>query len=257
MRIEHLAENVTLYLGDCREIVPTLPRPAAVITDPPYGMDADTDSRRFTGGRKTNRVRGSGRGWEAIHGDAEPFSPAPWLDAADTVLLWGANHFAQRLPVGTTLIWIKKGAHLFGTFLSDAEVAWMKGGHGVYCHEASFPPPSRIIEADLGSGLAAHPTQKPISLMRWCIERAKVPAGALILDPYMGSGTTGVAAVRMGHGFTGIEISEAYFDTACRRIEAELRAPRLDLPEPPRPSVQTSLLDYPVEQHRPLFEAGS
>ena len=228
-RVERIGD-AELWLGDCREIAPTLPRPDAVISDPPYGMAANTDSRRFSGGKNSNRARqrGPGREWAAIEGDAEPFDPLPWLALADRVVLWGANHFGSRLPVGTTLVWIKKEPHLWGTWLSDAEVGWMSGGHGVYCKEVSFPPPSRIAEADLGSGLAAHPTQKPVELMAWCIlERAKVPEGDLVLDPYMGSGTTGVASLRNGRRFTGIEIDQTYFDIACRRIEREASQGRL------------------------------
>jgi site-specific DNA-methyltransferase (adenine-specific) len=227
-RVETIG-RATLILGDCRDVMPTLPRPAAIISDPPYGMAANTDSRRFTGGAR-NVQRGAGLAWGDIAGDAEPFDPRPWIAAADRVVLWGANHFARHLPVGTTMVWVKKEPHLFGTFLSDAEVGWMSGGHGVYCCEISFPPPSRIAEADLGSGFAAHPTQKPIELMKWCIKRAKVPPGGVIIDPYMGSGTTGVAAVQMGFRFVGIEIDNksrddrpGYFDIACRRIEQAQR----------------------------------
>lgn len=241
-RVERIGA-ATLYLGDCREISPTLERPAALISDPPYGMRANTDSRRFSGG---NRERGDGVAWQAIVGDADPFDPSPWLAASDRVVLWGSNHYAQRLPVGTTLVWIKKGAHLWGSWLSDAEIAWMKGGHGVYCCEASFPPPVRIAEADLGTGLAAHPTQKPVQLMRWCIEKAKIPAGGAILDPYMGSGSTGVAAVRMGHPFVGIEIDQGYFDTARRRIEAAQRQSDMLIPR----SDTMPIADYPVRSMR-------
>ena len=97
--------NAELYLGDCMEVLPTLPKVDACITDPPYGMDWDTDSTRFTGGK---HKRGDGReDWGAIRGDADPFDPTPWLNFP-RVVLFGANHFASRLPVGTTLVWIKK-----------------------------------------------------------------------------------------------------------------------------------------------------
>lgn len=132
------------------------------------------------------------------------------------VILWGANHFAQRLPVGTTLVWIKKGDHLFGTFLSDAEIGWMKGGHGVYCHRQTFVSSSRAKESGIGE--SAHPTQKPLDLMAWCIEKLRLPKGATIFDPYMGSGTTGVAAIRAGYDFIGVEQQPEYFAIAQRRI---------------------------------------
>ena len=228
-RSEQLSDSVTLYCGDCREILPTLGKVDAVISDPPYGMAWDTNSKRFSGGNR-ERQRGPGRSdYPEIVGDAVPFDPSRWL-AYPEVILWGANHFGARLPVGSTLVWIKKGAHLFGTWLSDAEIGWQKGGHGVYCKEASFPPPSRIAEND--GRLAAHPTQKPIDLMMWCVQRTK---GRTILDPYMGSGTTGVACVRLGRRFIGIEIEPKYFDIACRRIANETKQARL-FAEPPAAS---------------------
>jgi site-specific DNA-methyltransferase (adenine-specific) len=215
--------RATLFLGDCLQALAALPSFDAVITDPPYGMGADTDSKRFSGGQaEHNRTRGCGRDWEPVIGDDRPFDPAPWI-GFDKVVLWGCNHYAQRLPVGTTLVWIKKDDHLFATWLSDAEIGWQKGGHGVYCFRKSFPPPVRIIEYD--GIVAAHPTQKPIGLMAWCIERLKRPG--VILDPYMGSGTTGIAAVTMGLQFVGVEIHEPYFDVACDRIERAQRQERL------------------------------
>lgn len=224
-RVEHLAEGVTLHLGDCRDLdLSHLYRSAAVVSDVPYGMAHNTDSTRFSGGKsdKIGRGRGDGRAdWGAIEGDDKQFDPTPWL-AFKECLIWGANHYAQALPVGCTLVWIKKPPHLFGTFLSDAEIAWQKGGHGVYIHYEQFPPPSRIVES--GNGKVAHPTQKPIGLMEWCIGRTKAET---ILDPFMGSGSTGVAAVRAGRSFIGIEKDERYFSTACRRISEELCQPRM------------------------------
>jgi hypothetical protein len=85
----------------------------------------------------------------------------------------------------------------------------MKGGYGVYCFRKNFPPPCRIAEGGL-KGRVAHPTQKPVALMRWCIERLKLKPGATILDPYMGSGSTGVAAVELGFNFIGIESPDLF-----------------------------------------------
>jgi site-specific DNA-methyltransferase (adenine-specific) len=216
-RIETIG-NATLYLGDCREILPTLSKACAVVSDPPYGMKWNTDSTRFTGGQ---RIVGGDDGrsdWGAVQNDDAPFDPQPWASFPECIL-WGSNHYAQSLERGTTLIWIKKAPHLFGTFLSDAEMAWMRGGHGIYIHYEQFPPPSRMAE---NGGTTAHPTQKPIGLMSWCILKTKAPT---ILDPFMGSGTTGVAAVRLGRAFVGIEIDPKHFDTACRRIDAAARQP--------------------------------
>lgn len=236
VRKEELAEGIVLYQGDCLELIGSLPRSAAIVSDVPYGMAWDTDSKRFSGGQR-EVGRGEGRSdWGAIPGDDEPFDPEPWL-AFDEAIVWGSNHYAARLPVGTTLVWLKKPPHLYGTFLSDAEVGFKKGGYGVYCHFEQFPPPSRIAEHDGKS--PAHPTQKPIGLMSWCVGLTK---SSLIIDPYMGSGSTGVAAVRSGRKFIGIELQERFFDTARWRIEAALKQPDFFV-EPPKPAHQLSILD--------------
>jgi DNA modification methylase len=201
---------VDLRLGDCLEVLADLPRDAVIVSDPPYGMAWNTDSTRFTFGGRSD--------WGKVRGDDRPFDPSPWLGFRK-VILWGANHYGARLPVGTTLVWIKKADHLFGTFLSDAEIGWMKGGYGVYCYRKSFPSFCRIKE---GGGKVVHPTQKPIGLMEWCIGRLKLEPGTLVVDPYMGSGTTGVAAVRLGFDFVGCEIDPAYYAVARARIDAEL-----------------------------------
>lgn len=195
-----------LHHADCLDVLPI--EADAVISDPPYGMDYDTNSTRFKSDRGGNKAN-----WGGIQGDNEPFDPAPWLDYP-RVVLFGANHYAQRLPVGTTLVWIKRFDEAFGTFLSDAEIAWMKGGHGVYCKRGPMP---QSIATD-----RIHPAQKPVPLMAWCIEKTKLPKGSTILDPYMGSGTTAIACIRLGMNFIGIERDAAHFKTACDRIAHEL-----------------------------------
>jgi site-specific DNA-methyltransferase (adenine-specific)/modification methylase len=230
-RMETLADGVTLYLGDCREIAPTLPRPAAVISDPPYGV-------AFTHGGGGRSPKWKGAATQPIVGDDAPFDPALWLDAADQVLMWGANHYAARLPHGRWLAWNKLGELEPWDSFSDVEFAWhnQRGADRIFSLLWKG-----LCRAD-GGDVRHHVSQKPLPLMEWCIQQAKVPAGGLILDPYCGSGTTGVAAVRMGHAFTGIEIEPRYFDTACRRISAELARPRLPLPEPVKPAVQETML---------------
>lgn len=248
LRAEHLSDTVTLYLGDCRDVLPTLGKVDAVVTDPPYGMGWNTDSRRFSGGQSpliNRKPWGEGRNHARVIGDDAPFDPSPWLSLAPCVL-WGANHYAARLPVGRTLVWIKKHPDLFGTFLSDCEIAWASGGHGCYAYYFQFPPSTRIVEAGGKPGRSAqtaHPTQKPVGLMRWSIDRVKAAPGAIILDPFMGSGTTGVAAVQMGRRFIGIEIDPDYYAIARRRIADELARPRLPLDEPQEaPSHQEALI---------------
>lgn len=207
---------------DCLEMLPRLPADLSVVTDPPYGMAANTNSRRFSGGVHGearyggNGSGGMGRAWQPINGDDKPFDPTPFL-RFKRVVLWGWNHFAARLPLGTVLVWLKKDDHLFGTFLSDAELGWMKGGCGVYAFKRSFPPPVRIQQYD--GHQAAHPTQKPVELMGWCIEKNSTE-GDSIVDAYAGSGTTGVAAIQLGRRFIGFEISPEYAQLARDRISA-------------------------------------
>ena len=197
--------NATLYLGDCRDILPTLGKVDAVVTDPPYGIKWDGRVSVGKNGHGKTAARALHFG-VTIEGDDSPFDPGPWL-AYSQVILWGYNHFAARLPVGTTLVWIKRMDGGFGSFLSDAEIAWKKGGHGVYC---------RRDTSLMGETLErAHPTQKPVGIMEWCLGMTD----GCVLDPFMGSGTTGVAAMRLGRKFIGIEIEPRYFDIACRRIE--------------------------------------
>lgn len=211
VRIETIG-TAKLYLADCAEVAPSLQDIAALVTDPPYGMDWNVDSARFSGGPSADS-RGKGKSdWDEIAGDASPFDPAPWIEYPK-VVLWGANHYAQRLPVGTSLVWVKRSEQNFGTFLSDCEIGWQKGGHGSYCYQQQFSPPSRMAE---NFGKTAHPMQKPVGLMTWCLQRIK--AAGTVLDPFMGSGTTGVACAQLGLPFVGIEINPAYFETALDRI---------------------------------------
>jgi site-specific DNA-methyltransferase (adenine-specific) len=204
-RVETIG-RATLYLGDARAILPTLNGIDAIVSDPPYGMDW-----KFTGQGSGKSAQGGTRSvtkGQRIKGDNDDFDPSFML-GYPKVLLWGMHHFPQHLSRGSVLVWIKKYEDAFGSFLSDADLAWLNSGCGVYCSKTINPA---SFQAD-----KCHPTQKPVELMRWCIER--VGAAQLIADPFMGSGTTGVAAVTMGRDFIGIEIDPDHFVTACKRIE--------------------------------------
>ena len=208
----------TLYNADCLDVLPTLTGVDAVVTDPSYGMNNDTDNSRFSGGNVASVARrGNGvgtAGGKPIVGDDKPFDPEPWL-SFPSVVMWGSNHFSQRLPVGTTLVWLKRFDVGFGTFLSDAELAWMKGGCGVYA--------KRDVSMAAETLTRKHPNQKPVPIIQWCMDMAKVPECATVLDGYMGSGTTGIACIRTGRKFIGIEIDKGYFNIACDRIRRELQ----------------------------------
>jgi DNA modification methylase len=229
--------NAELWLGDCLKILPLLTGIDAVISDPPYGMNLNTDNSRFSGGNQASIIRrgngtGTGKG-RGILEDDKPFDPTPWL-AWDKVVLFGSNHFGSKLPVGTKLIWIKRMDNAFGSFLSDAEEAWMKGGHGIYCN--------RDLSMNADTNTRQHPCQKPVSLMVWCMEKAKVAENATVLDPYMGSGSTIIAAIRTGRKAIGIEKDPEHFANAVKRIRIEQAQGQLFTPEPPRLAVQESLL---------------
>jgi site-specific DNA-methyltransferase (adenine-specific)/modification methylase len=237
MRVETIGD-ATLYLGDCLEILPTLQKVDAVVTDPPYGqklnvnvsfgkLHSATKRQRAVPQRNGRTLMASPNVYQPIHGDDEPFDPAPFLTLAPTVLLWGAHKFADRLPAGRWLVWDKVPT---GKVRDQGcgEAAWMNGDGPMRIFRLLWDGVCVGSEArhEVTAGQQRyHPTQKPEALMRWCIEQAKRPA--LILDPYMGCGSTGVAAAQMGLAFIGIEIEPKYFDIACERIDNAYRQARM------------------------------
>jgi hypothetical protein len=234
VRKEELAEGVVVYQGDCVKLLPGLGTFGAVITDPPYGIGAANGAAAGgtdASGRYVRRPRQYEGTWDDTR--ASPEAIAQILAAAKVHVIWGGNFFTDLLPVGGRwLVWDKLNSM---PSFSDGELAW-----------TSVDGVSVKKFTQCSSGLAAnkdgrvHPTQKPLNLMLWCV--GFVPEGASILDPYLGSGTTGVAAVKLGRKFTGIEIDPGYFDIACRRIETALREPDMFI-EAPKPAQQLSILD--------------
>ena len=219
--------DAKLYLGDCLEIMPHLPKVDAVITDPPWGSDTSTNAQRFTRGKSpwwdnvdTSKIVAHA----AIVGDRQEFDPRPFLQ--QKVILWGANWFTRHLPhSGGWLIWDKrKGAEDMaekGWPLGEAELAWSNIRNSTRVFRNLWSGLLRSTE----KGEFYHPTQKPTELMKWCIEQ--VGTAEVIFDPYMGSGTTGVACMNLGRQFIGIEIEPKYFDIACERIENAQRQQRM------------------------------
>jgi len=210
MRTEVIG-RATLYLGDCREVLPTLGKVDAVVTDPPYGIGADkgkpSGARSFNGS-KPIPVMQTDDDWDNDRPPADLIRQC--VSAGKVAIVWGGNYFADLLPAQGRWLWWDKCQTMpsFG----DGELAW-----------TNLPQttPKRIVLANnqLFAERAErfHPTQKPEKVMRWCL--GFVPKAQSILDPFMGSGTTGVAAVQMGRDFIGIEREPKYFDIACRRIE--------------------------------------
>ena len=199
MSREEIIGRARLILGDCRDILPTLGKVDAVVTDPPYGL-----------GNKLANNNADGE-WgmcseEALAWDKEPAVAELALarELASSQIIWGGNYYA--LPIARCwLLWDKMQEHSG----AHAEMAWTNLDKPV----RTF----RYARAQLASEGKVHPTQKPLRLMKWCL--SFVPDANTILDPFMGSGTTGVAAVQMGRDFIGIEREAKYFDAACRRIE--------------------------------------
>lgn len=206
-------DGITIYHGDCREILPEVGPVDLVLTDPPYGIALDTDNSRFSGGTKGNIAkRGNGVGsasGKPITNDDRPFDPSFLLDYGKHQVIWGWNNYPDKLPRGACLVWLKRNDEAFGSFLSDAETAWMSKGHGVYC--------KRDLSNNAIANERVHPTQKPVSLMRWCLEF--FPKAETVLDPFMGSGTTLRAAKDLGRKAIGIEIEERYCEIAVKRLQ--------------------------------------
>lgn len=210
-------ESVTIYHGDCREILPGLSGVDLVLTDPPWGTNTATDSTRFTrnaSGWWKNTDTTQSNNHQKVTGDDEPFDPEIF-DLSIPTILWGANHFAHLLPPsGGWLVWDKrKGLEdVKGWPLGEAELAWsnITGAPRVYRNLWMG-----LLRTEQ-RGEFLHPTMKPVSLMRWCIDLAKEKQ--TILDPFMGSGTTLRAAKDLGRKAIGIEIEERYCKIAANRM---------------------------------------
>lgn len=223
--------------------MPTLAPVDAIVTDPPYGQAYKVNTF-YKGGTRTSAVvqrngatlKVNPNTYEPIVGDDEPFDPTHLLNAAPEVLMFGAHKFADRLPQGSWLIWDKVPTGKVRD-QGDGEAAWI-----------NREQPLRIFRL-LWDGLCVgegarhevtagqkrhHPSQKPEALMAWCLGFIR---GQTILDPYMGAGATGVAAIKLQRRFVGIEIEQRYFDIACERIEAAWKQPRLfEEPKEPTPT---------------------
>jgi site-specific DNA-methyltransferase (adenine-specific) len=210
--------DATLYLGDCRELLPYLPAVDAVITDPPYGINI-TKSNRLA----VSRGMG-GDNWDEAPPDVATIKAV--CDAGDKAILWGGNYFGLP-PARCFLIWDKQNE---GRDFADIEFAWTN----IDAVARIFR--QRPMNMDGGK---VHPTQKPLRLMQWCIDQAGNPQ--TILDPFMGSGTTGVAAIQMGRQFIGIEREKKYFDIACERIANAYAQPSL-IETTPQPKPEQSTL---------------
>jgi len=221
---EVIIGNARLIHGDCREVLPLLPKCDLILTDPPYGIGADSHQ-----GKVKNRWKQYGvGGWDKER-------PSPWLfglmrEKASECVVWGGNYFTDLLPPSMRwLVW-DKGQTDFS--LADCEFAWSSQQGAA--RRLMLPRSEALKDGK------EHPTQKPVRLMVWCLE--KHPKAQTVCDPFMGTGTTGVACMQRGLRFIGIERERAYFDIACRRIEQAQAQGTLLLPEQAPQPVQAGLL---------------
>lgn len=215
-RVETIGPH-TLYLGDCREILPTLGKVDAVVTDPPYGLGDKMQGGTWGKRPKYHEMRR----WDQ---SAPQDVVASLVDGSGAAIVWGGNYF-QLPPSRCWLMWDKSNAV---PTMGDFEMAW-----------TSIDRPAKTFRFPVGFHANGHPTEKPLALMQWCL--GFVSHAQTILDPFMGSGTTGVACQKLGRRFVGIEIEPKYFDIACRRIEQAMAQPDLFV-ETPKPAEQLSLL---------------
>jgi len=199
--------DATLYHGDCLEILPTLDKVDAVVTDPPYGIGLWNDRSKTDGTRfKSNEFS-----W-----DKRPTADLirSIIGLSNKSVFFGFNHLSNLMPpTKKVLVWDKgfRGLHF-----NDCELA-AAYGCGEACRVFNYAPASAERKQ--------HPTEKPIVVMDWVLSH--VGNAPLILDPFMGSGTTGVACANLGRKFIGIEIERKYFDIAVERITAAYAQGRL------------------------------
>ncbi len=226
---EEIIGDCRLILGDCLEVMPTLGKVDAVVTDPPYGIFKNTGGNGKMFGKETiYSIDDSAAEWD--------LRPSPELliklKEFKEYIIWGGNYFADVLGASKgVLIWDKKTGN---NSCADCEIAWTNttGTTRIIHHQwcGAFKDSERGLRAE-------HPTQKPIEIMKWCVEKTN----GTILDPFMGSGTTGVACVKLGRKFIGIELDPKYFDIACKRIEEAYKQPDMFI-EPTVKPIQDKLI---------------
>jgi DNA modification methylase len=218
-----------LWHGDCREVLPLLPKHDLLLTDPPYGTAAMWQSKNGTPKNKPTDKKwalfGAGdiRDWDVLETEVVLGLPA----LARKAVIWGG----QMYPMPTVRSWLVWNKIIRNFSTGVCELAWTNLDQPIDAFDYSH--------GQLATEGKQHPTQKPLPLMLWCIKKAG--AVSSVLDPFMGSGTTGVACAQLGKAFTGIERERKYFDIACERISRAQAQGQLLPPEPAAVAVQQTL----------------
>ncbi len=220
--------TVELHLGDCLDIMRNIPDKSidAVITDPPYGMNLNTDYSGMA--RRAFRGQSTSNTFDKVVGDDKPFDPTPFLNVAETIVLFGYDYFSNKLPSNSTvMVWDKRLTESADKcFGSPFELLWVNKKTKKRFYRVRWYGLFGTEKQDVKKRV--HPTQKPIELMTKIIQDF-TREGDTILDPFMGSGTTGVACVQTGRNFIGIEIDEGYFKIAEKRIHEAQQQMRLPI----------------------------
>jgi DNA modification methylase len=211
-RIEQMADGVTLYCGDCREIVPSLGAVDAVVTDPPYGTDVTTWDISIDAGT-VSAILAASKGYSAFF-------------YSNTRLAHLLNAVRDHGHDAWVAVWHKMNAMGFERRFSPQWVPIVIAykGNQPFWGQDLFACPIRVQDVD-------HPTPKQPAVTEWLVERAS-KLGDVVLDPFVGSGTTGVAAVRLGRKFIGVEVEPKYFDLSCKRISHALKQPDMFIDAP-------------------------
>jgi site-specific DNA-methyltransferase (adenine-specific) len=252
IRKEQLAENVTLYCGDCREVLPTIGTVDAVITDPPYEAVMQNKWGVLSKSSPSSHVRHEAIGFEAIDLMRDDVAQAVaaccrgwgvFFCMAEGVRAWRDSIEATGARYKRAMVWVKPDAmpqfNGQGPSVGHEMLvsAWYGQGHSRW-NGGGRPGTFTFNKNTQGGG--EHPTQKPLPLISELVRLFSFE-GDLVCDPFLGSGTTGVAAVKQGRKFVGIEVDQKHFDTSCRRIADALARPDLFISAPQK-QVQEALL---------------
>ncbi|MES0023146.1 MULTISPECIES: DNA methyltransferase [unclassified Mesorhizobium] len=217
-----------LILGDCLTVMRQLPNVAGVLTDPPYGIDYG-GLLKGKGDGKGGSDKNGWKSYDAPECDKERPDRSTFEEIrkiAPRQIIWGGNYFTDYLPPSMRwLVW-DKGQRGFS--LADCEFAWVNENRAARIF--TYPRAKALQDGKV------HPTQKPVELMIWCL--TFLPQGT-VLDPFMGSGTTGVACVKQGRPFIGIEIDAGYFEIACERIRKAYAQPDMFVHRPADPKQES------------------
>lgn len=222
-----LGDSVSVFLGDAYEMIGAFKDDCRLIGDPPWGIG-------WRGGHNTGRRKEHGYGgylrtdgdFPPIVGDDKPFNPKPFL-RFKTVCLWGANNYSHLLPPSRGwLVWNKLDGKT-PTDGSDCELAWTNMDMPIRMYTHLWRGLIRAGEENISKARKLHPHQKPVALMAWVLRTLKVTVGDTVIDPFMGSGSLGVACWRLGINYVGMEIDPHYYEIAGERLLKELAQPPL------------------------------